>query len=137
MFKRTFVRRNLFNSDRIPENIPQDSTVLDNKLFDEIFEKLKSHHKNEQLQHPISQCSLRDSPCEIGYVKSGYDVKVYLIGGGVACLVDNYQALSHEGKDVIQKQIMLFHEDSRGLESLCWEVLRNSRTSSKFFIKFS
>ena len=122
MLQRTFVRRTLFNSDRIPENILQDSTILDNGLFDSVYEKLESRHQNEQLPHPISQSSVRDSPCEIGYVKSGYNVKVYLIGGGVACLVDNYQALTSRGEDVIQKQIMLFHENSSGLESLCREL---------------
>jgi hypothetical protein len=120
MLQRTFVRRNLFNSDRIPENIPQ-STRLDNKLFDRIAERLKSYSENE-LPHPISHRSLQESPCEIGYVKSGYDVKVYLIKDGVACLIDHYQALTHDGKDVIQKQIVLFHENSSGLESLCREL---------------
>ena len=122
MLQRTFVRRTLFNSNRNPENILQDSTILDNELFDSVYEKLESRHQNERLPHPISQSSVRNAPSEIGYVKFGYDVKVYLIGGGVACLVDNYRALSHEGKDVIQKQIDLFHEDSSGLESLCRQL---------------
>ncbi len=122
MLQRTFVRRNLFNSDRVPENIPQDSTKLDDELFDKIAERLRARHKNDELPYPISQNSVRESPCEIGYVKSGYDVRVYLIKGGVACLVDNYQALSGDGKDIIQKQIILFHENSSGLESLCKEL---------------
>ncbi len=117
MFQHTFVRINLFNSDRISENIPQDSTVLDNELFDRITERLRAHHENK-LPHPISQDSTKSTPCEIGYVKSGYDVRAYLINGGTVCLIDHYQALTHDGKDVIQKQIVLFHENSSGLESI-------------------
>ena len=119
MLQRTFVRRNLLNGDKTPENISQDSTILPNERFDRIYERLRATLRRNTLSHPISHRSISESPCEIGYVKSGYDVTVYLINGGTACLIDNYQALSGDGKDIIQKQIVLFHENSSGLESLC------------------
>ena len=122
MFQRTFVRKNLLNSDRTPENIPQDSSILPDKEFDEIQVRLRGIYHENKLPHPISQSSVRDSPCEIGYAKGGYDVNVYLINGGAVCLVNNYQGLSLKG-DVIQKQIILFHEDSLSLESLCRNLI--------------
>lgn len=129
MLQRTFVRKNLCNSDGIPENIPQGSTGLANELFDRISERLEARHENERLPYPISRDSTGSSPCEIGYVKSGYDVKIYLIRGGVVCLVDEYQALSSDGEDVIQKQMILFHEDSVGLESLCRDLIEVQKES--------